>query len=135
MNLYISVRLFQCPLCAFLGVLDLDAESLEVVTDAVAGSPVLRSLCGLALLEDHVHETVDGLEGLSALRSVLVTKSEDSEYDVVEEVYECLVVGCVKSDLPVLCCVDDTDCIEDMRECDRCVEVVNVRTSAFEAET
>ena len=80
-------------------------------------------LCRLALLEYHLYEAVDCLYSLSSF-AFLIAKSEDSEYDIVEQVGKSLPVRSIESELLVFGCVDNSHCIKDVRECNRCVEVI-----------
>ena len=88
----------------------------------VAGRPVLGGLGRCPGLQHHVHQARDGLHGLAAL--FLILQSEDTENDVVEKLDQSVDITLGKLDFLVLGGIDDADCIEDVREGGRSVQVV-----------
>ena len=118
-----TAGLLQCPLGAILCILYLDAYGFEVITDAVAGSPVLGCLGSFALFKYHLHQSVNRLGRFSTF-ALLVTKSENSGYYIVKQVCEGLIIRFVKSEFLVLDSVDYTHCVKYVRESYRSVEVV-----------
>ncbi len=90
--------------------------------------PVLRCLGLGAFLKHHVHQSGDNLLTLAGFGGGLVLQAEDTEHDVIKKLCQSLQITLAR----VLAFfslggVDKAYRVEDVRQCDRRVEVIAKR--------